>query len=460
VTVRKAPALVLLVALLLQRSVAAQEAERSTTVIWAESLRYGTDPEVLDTLTRIRDAKERALDADLVRVLGESRSDDVRSRILSYLGEVQSAAGVPVALQILAPLDETPPALLRAAIAYLARLKEERALEDLKSLVGLKDESVAVAAVNAIGSIGGAGSARFLMDVLEKEGEESGPNLRNQIVLALGELGDTEAVDLLLRIAQDRDEERVVRMYAFASLGKIGDTRAVPTLTAALSESDALLRTYAAAALGKLRAPGVSAALLQVLRDSSWQVRVEAARAIADGAAAGVDAGQDLLGMLQYRARRDEVPQVRREAIRALGTLGGASSFDLLRELYGDDKQSPELRAAALTELVRGDLERSVPAITKVVEQEWSAKPDRQKTLEATADQLSKAEAPFLEGLFRRFLQSTNLAVRIYGIRGVARNGLTGFAAELKSAATAAAENAAVRREALAALEKLGLPKP
>lgn len=449
-----------MLALLVQAGLRAEEAERSITAIWSESLRYGTDPEILDTLKRIRDAKERALDPDLIRLLGESRSDEVRTRILSYLGETENPAGTPAALDILALLDETPQALLQGAIAYLARAKEPQALDDLKALARLTDRPVAVAAVNAIGLIGGAGSVQFLMDLLENDGEEPGQNLRNQIVLALGELGDREAVDLLLGIAEDRDEERVTRMYAFASLGKIGDTRAVETLTAALSENDALLRTYAAAALGKLRAPGVSAALLQVLRDSSWQVRLEAARAIADGAAAGIDAGQDLAGMLQYRARRDEVPQVRREAVRALGTLGGVSSFDLLRELYVDDKQPLDLRAAALTELVRGDLEKSVAAITRVVDQEWSAKPDRQKALEATANQLSKAEAPFLDSLYRRFLQSTNLAVRVYGIRGIARNGLTGFAPELQSAAVAAAESAVIRREALAALEKLGLPKP
>ena len=454
------PALVLVLALLLGTGLRAEEAERSTTVIWSESLRYGTDPEILETLSRIRDAKERALDPDLVRLLGESRSDEVRSRILGYLGESGNAAGVPAALGILALLEETPPALLRASVGYLARLEEPRALENLKALAVSKDEAVAVAAVNAIGTIGGAGITRFLMDVLGKEGEEPGPNLKNQIILALGEIGDTEAVDLLIGIGEDREEQRVTRMYAFASLGKIGDTRAVAPLTAALSDSDALLRTYAAAALGKLRAPGVSAALLQVLRDSSWQVRLEAARAIADGAAAGLEAGQDLAGMLQYRARRDEVPQDRREAMRALGTLGGAASFDLLRELYVDDRQPLEIRVAALAELIRSDLAQSVPAITKVVDQEWSLKADRQKTLEATADQLSKAEAPLLEGMYRRFLQSTNLAVRIYAVRGIARNGLAGFSEELRALSAATAEHAALRREALAAVEKLGSSKP
>jgi HEAT repeat protein len=433
-----------------------EDAERSTTSVWSEALRYGTDTEVLETLARIQDASERSLDGELARLLGQSRNDDVRSRILEILGGSASAAGADEALAILES-EEPPPGLLRAAVGYLARVKEKRALVGLERLVRGSDEITAAAAASAIGAIGERASASGLLEVLRDAKVDLRPTVRNQIILALGGLGDVGAADLLIDIAGNRDLERITRMYAMSSLGKLGELRAVPVLSAALSESDALLRTYAAAALGRLRAPGFPAALLQLLRDSSWQVRVEAAKAVADGAA-GDEAGEELVKMLQYRARRDDVAQVRREAIRALGTLGGAASLDLLRELYTDSRQSLEIRKAALVELLRADLSSSLPAITKVVDEEWGAKPDRQKALEATAEQLSRTDSKDLDALYRRFLDSGNLSVRISGIRGIARNDLVGAAEGLYRAA--AAGQTSVRREALAAIEKLGLEAP
>jgi HEAT repeat protein len=433
----------------------AEEKERSATEVWAETLRFGTDTEVLDAVTHIREAKERSLTADLVRAAGESHNDDVRMAVFTYLGELEDASASEPALELVRRPEEASPALLRAAIGYLAKTKARSALDELKGLVLSRDESVAIAAVSAVGGMGGAGIAAYLIDILVKP--ETNANLRNQIILALGDLGDRVALDLLLDMAKDRGEERVSRMYACASLGKIGDRKAVDVLTSILSEDDALLRVYAAGALGKLRAPGVAAALTQVLRDSSWQVRLEAAKAIADGAADKQES-EDLVGMLKYRARRDEVAQVRREAIRALGTLGTPDCFELLRELYADDMQSAETRSAALTALIAGDLPESLPVISRIVDQQWSLKSDKQKMLEVTADQLSRVESPLLSELTSRFLASPNLAVKIAGIRGAARNGLTSLGDAILAAARDA--NTAVRREALSALEKLGIPAP
>jgi HEAT repeat protein len=398
----------------------------------------------------MREAKERDLVPELATLAAASRSEALRTRILGYLGEIEDPAARATAIEILAAREESSPALLRAALGYLSAIKDREALPDVASLAESTDESVALAAVTALGRIGAQESAGSLLELHGRD--TSTESVRHQIILALGEIGARDAVTPLLAILEDTATDRVSRMYAAASLGKIGDAVAVDSLTAALSEPDAMLRAYVAAALGRLRAPGVADTLGQALRDASWQVRLEAARAIADGAAEGA-VDDEIVGMLMYRARRDEVAQVRRETIRALGTLGRREGFDLLRELYADGAQPLELRGAALAVLIRSDLARSMDTITGVVDGEWSSR--TQRTLELSATQLSEAVAPEISGLLGRFLGSSNLAVRVAGIRGVARNGLKQYAEDLRTAAEA--QNTFLRREALSALEKLGL---
>jgi len=67
---------------------------------------------------------------------------------------------------------------------------------------------------------------------------------------ALGKLGDTRAVEPL--VAALRGEDVEVRRTAAWALGEIGDARAVDPLIAALGDEDAEVRRVAARALGEI----------------------------------------------------------------------------------------------------------------------------------------------------------------------------------------------------------------
>lgn len=67
---------------------------------------------------------------------------------------------------------------------------------------------------------------------------------------ALGKLGDTRAVEPLIAALQDEDVE--LRRAAAQALGEIGDSRAVEPLIAALRDKDIELRRVAARALGEI----------------------------------------------------------------------------------------------------------------------------------------------------------------------------------------------------------------
>ena len=66
--------------------------------------------------------------------------------------------------------------------------------------------------------------------------EADDPRVRRYLALALGHLGDPEAVPALLDGIEDEDPE--TRIYSIWSLGRIGDARAVEPLVALARDDD------------------------------------------------------------------------------------------------------------------------------------------------------------------------------------------------------------------------------
>ncbi len=75
-------------------------------------------------------------------------------------------------------------------------------------------------------------------------------HVRLAAIEALGDIGDTRAVEPL--IAALKDSSWGVRQYAATALGAIGDTRAVKPLTAAFKDNKKIVRKAAAEALAKI----------------------------------------------------------------------------------------------------------------------------------------------------------------------------------------------------------------
>jgi len=80
-------------------------------------------------------------------------------------------------------------------------------------------------------------------------------NERASAIEALGRIGDSRAVEPL--IAALKDEDVNVRWPAARALGEIKDTRAIKPLIAALKDAEWIVREAAAEALIKIGAPAV-----------------------------------------------------------------------------------------------------------------------------------------------------------------------------------------------------------
>jgi HEAT repeat protein len=196
--------------------------------------------------------------------------------------------------------------------------------------------------------------------------------------VALGRLGDVEALPALVAELRGPSEERAVE--AAQGLGLLGRPAitAVPQLIAALDDDDASLRAASVEALGRIEfvQPALRAAVLRRIIDGDWRVRERAAAALGRPHLVGPDAVRALAGALDdprlevrsaavgslaapgnagpeavealTRALADAARPVRAGAARSLGTLGPlARSARTALEKASRSDRAPQVRRDA-----------------------------------------------------------------------------------------------------------------
>lgn len=141
------------------------------------------------------------------------------------------------------------------------------------------------------------------------------------------------------------------------ALQRLEDPRALPALLTLLKAPHPYTRAFAAKGLGAMKDAAAGAALLPLVDAADTGVAIEAIRSLSrlrDGRAAGA--------LLKIVAAPDHDPRLRREAITALGAVGGERVFSTLVDLIGDN--SPPTRAATIQALAQLDREAFVTILS------------------------------------------------------------------------------------------------
>jgi len=167
---------------------------------------------------------------------------------------------------------------------------------------------------------------------------------RARAAQALGELGNSRAVDGLARALLDRGWDD--RWTAAMALGKLGSGRAVESLgTTLLGDPGVDVRCSAAWALGQIGGRTVIDPLVEALEDPDRAVRRAVAEALGE-----VRTPRAVEGLMQGLADPDH--DVRLEAVRALGEIGsGRAATDLLEALEDPEWSVRTAAAEAVTRL-------------------------------------------------------------------------------------------------------------
>ena len=253
--------------------------------------------------------------------------------------------------------------------------------------------------------------------------------VREQVVEALGAVGDPHAVDALIPLLHDSRTE--VRRQTADTLAVLGDIRAVGSLVGGLSDKDAVVRLQAAKALEQLdwEPQDDQQRALRAVALSNWE------EAIALGGIA--------VGPLVF-AFRNSGWVVRYPVIDGLGAIGDVGAVDVLVEALRDADLAVRRRAAkALIRIGKG----AVDALVVTLEShDWELRRQAAEVLGAIGDR--RAAKSLVTAL-----RDSDIGVRWHAIEALEKIGAG--AVEPLVSVLGVSDNG-VRWWAAAALEKVG----
>lgn len=335
----------------------------------------------LETLAAlgVRDARDAA------RAGANDGAPEVRAAAVELL----ALAGGEEELGTVRALAGDPDARVRVAAArVLPRLGREAALEAFPALLGDPAPAVRRAALES------AASARLepLAPAATALLGDADPDVVRAAVLALGRLGDRDAVPALLHVAQSATVLRAAIADAIARL----DPTAIPELMDTfLGLQDVGSRLAVVDALARLQSPAATQMLLGLRGDPSPDVRAAAVTALGsalapEGLAAAAEALRDPDGGVRARAldaigqtrpgpavletvlelaRHDPAPIVRERAALAVGLLAPPAGETVLLAVC-HAPQPPNVHAAAILALGAYDRESMVARVAEIADEE------------------------------------------------------------------------------------------
>jgi len=193
--------------------------------------------------------------------------------------------------------------------------------------------------------------------VIFKRGELGGIKLT--LIDALGEIGDTRAVEPLIKALLSND--RWIRRSAANALASMNDPRIIQPLIAHLleaNEPDPEVRRSAAEALAKMHPLEAIEPLAQALRDSSLGVRLLAGYALGR-------IGEPATAVL-IQARQDPDSKVRDIAVATLGAVGGKVVKEELKKVLEDQNEESTVKLTAIQALYKIGDPDSIAVLKKV----------------------------------------------------------------------------------------------
>jgi HEAT repeat protein len=169
--------------------------------------------------------------AAILATIGDDRVVDALIAALAstdWIVRMHAAKGLgriaePRAIHPMMPLLQDKVKAVRVEVSEALARIGQAAVPSLLEALQSKEWLVKLHAIEALGKMRSPDTAEPLLSVLFNDPDQA---VRTDAVRALGDIGDSRAVDFLLTSLNDLD----VRPVVVESLGKIGDRRAVPAL--------------------------------------------------------------------------------------------------------------------------------------------------------------------------------------------------------------------------------------
>ena len=299
---------------------------------------------------------------DLAKLAADG-DNRIRRRAAVAIGRVGLREGIPALTQLLADPDTD---VRQAAAFALGLIGDRSASAVLLPLLADSDPLVRARAADALGLIGAedaapavgkmaAEYARSAAVASMSPDDERWPAAPEAEAFKLGifALVRLRAYDPLAAAVLDNGRPVTTWWPVAYALQRVNDPRAAPALRQLLPVKGKYTPAFAARGLGLAKDPSAAEVLLPLLDISTrpLEVVVAAVRALAQ---LGVAKAAERLGTFAADFKLD--PNLRLEAVVALGTLKAVDQLPIVQDLIGDEW--PALRAAALRAAAEIDRDR------------------------------------------------------------------------------------------------------
>lgn len=375
------------------------------------------------------------------------------------------AIGPPAAPWVVAALKEGDLQVTVQAVRILAAIREPSYAPLLEqtyrqsSAPELRREIL-----TALGTLQAVSSVPFLVEVSRSDDRE----VARQALLAMADFGDGRTIQPFLRAVLEDDEE--VARIAIRHLGSFG-VKAYQALLPALSSPSRKVRERATWALGRIDHPAARQALLRQLQSGMLDLAVAGLRGL------GEHDSEENLRIVALNVHHEQ-PEIRAAVADALGGFRSSEeAAGYLRELAEDDDAGVRQRAlASLIRLMPGSEEVLLGLIRDAaavrlddalqaagtlrgrdgVRLQIKLLGDRRPAVQEQALRLLDAQGPAgLDGLIRA-MGDGDPRIRFVASRRVSELGERGLPMLMRNATTA--EDPAIRQACFKAITQIGLP--
>jgi HEAT repeat protein len=243
-----------------------------------------------------------------------------------------------------------------AGTALIIFIADEHAFSSDEFIVQLREGSrdERELAADLLGQFGSTGVVEPLIKAAKLD---SDPGVTAAIAEALGNVGDSRAVDVLLDLFDAPDA--AIRRSVVRALIRIADEREVEGLTKYLSHADQKVRVLAAHTLGQLHNPGATEELIKALDDKAFAVREAAVKALGDiGDPRAVEA------LMHAASEPGRFPEV--WVIEALGKMQRQESLKIIVKAMS--RNDAEVREAAANALGKLRAVEAVPTLLRALD--------------------------------------------------------------------------------------------
>jgi HEAT repeat protein len=418
-----------------------------------DTLNYGTENEVIGLVQTLKSENDDSMDDELINLLSSTKNTIILTEVFTFFGGNEKKGLEDRALAIIENRADEAAQAVTAAINYMGNVKALEAVDVLIDVLDSEEERYMSASFKALGkcAAGDEYEAAFVSEYLIDyyENNTQNENNQNEIIAALGELGVSDSLTFLIDIAGNEDERATRRMAAITSLSKIGDPEGLEAIIACVSSSDPNLRSTAVSGLGPFSGEEAENAIIEAFRDSFWRTRIAAAQAASERKLVSA------IPFLKFRAERDEVPNVKDEAIKALGNIGTNECFDILSVMFLERKNADRVRIAAGEQLIT---KKADDYAEKFIPEMDEAKTKNQTALyNGLSKIIAAAETSKVADLASRFLETGGVIERSYAMDMILKNNFTSLADKIQPF-TDEKKHSSLARKARTTLEKMGIP--